>query len=196
MSMESPVTIETIAPQPKHALPPGSSAAAQPPAAARGFTILAVLFAIVILALIGTTAYLFGTTDGGSAQANALRAQALAAAEAGMTLFSATADPTAIPDETDLDSDSLVPVELPNMGATGTRTEYVIVGAGNTGTIGQVIVEGRVLQGNSVLSRARLTGVLMMEQHDDPYEATAGVGPTGANVQYGGRRPFVGGPGL
>lgn len=162
----------------------------------RGFSILAVLFVTVILALIGSTAYLLGTTDGGSAQSTAHRAQALAAAETGLALFSSAADPTAIPDETALE-DELVPVDVPNQGASdGTRTQYVVMGAGTASGLGQVIVEGRVLKGNRVISRARLGGTLMLEQRDDPYEGTAGQGPTGANVQRGGRRPFVGGPGL
>lgn len=162
----------------------------------RGFSILAVLFAVVILALVGSTAYLYGTIDSTSAESTALRSQALAAAETGMALFSVAADPTTIPDETE-DEASLVPVDLPTHSAsTNDSTQYLIMGAGNSGGVGHVIVEGRVLRGGRIVSRARLGGTLMMEQRDDPYEGTAGHGPTGANVQRGGRRPFTGGPTL
>lgn len=160
----------------------------------RGYSLVAVLFVITMLALMGTAAFTLATGDVSSAEAGELRSQALATAETGLQIFSATMDPASIVDESGHEH------ELEPVGIGGTHTNqyrYLIIGAGSDGTVGHVIAEGQVLQGGRVVSKARIRGSVMMQAFEDPYSASAGGGPAGANLNRTGiRPPFAGGPSL
>jgi len=160
----------------------------------RGYSLLAVLFVITMLGLLGTAAFTLASSDASTASASELRSQALAVAESGLVIYSATMDPASVLDETGI-VDELEPVELGGPGEFEYR--YLIIGAGSTGTVGDVISEGQVLRNGRVVSRARIRGSVMMQTWEDPYSSVAGAGPSGANViRTGGRPPFAGGPSL
>lgn len=162
--------------------------------AARGYSLLAVLFVITMLALMGTAAYTLATSDASTADASELRSQALSAAESGLQIYSATMDPAMVVDQTGNVND-LEPVEIAGTGRTQYR--FLIIGAGSTGTIGDVISEGQVVRDGRVISRARIRGSVMMQAFVDPYSESAGGGPSGANLNRTGiRPPFAGGPSL
>ena len=160
----------------------------------RGYSLIAVLFVVLMLALMGTAAYTLAGADASSAASSELRSQALAVAEAGLQIVSSTVDPSTIPDETANVAD-LEPVELGESGETKYR--YLVIGAGSNGEIGHLISEGQIVRNGHVISRARVRGSVLMEAWEDPYSASAGSGPKGANVIRSGiRKPFVGGPSL
>jgi len=161
---------------------------------ARGYSLIAVLFVVMMLALMGTAAFTLAGADVSSAESTELRSQALATAEAGLQIFATTADPTAIPDQT-ADESTIVPNGLGGPGAFEYR--YLIIGAGNTGEVGHFISEGQVVRDDKVISRARIWGSILVQAWEDPYSGTHLGGAAGTNVSRTGLRPpFAGGPSL
>ncbi len=158
-------------------------------ATSRGFSLLAVLFVVIVLALIGSAAFLIGSSDATSAGATEVRSRALAAAEAGLGLFASGASPSEI-----VADKGATPVKLPNLdGITDPRTEYVIIGRGQDAAAGKVISEGRVLRDDRIVGRAQIEGAFIVETFDQPYSQSEGSGPQGTNTISFGRQPFKGG---
>lgn len=134
----------------------------------RGFSLLVVLLVSVILAAVASTTVVIATSDAGTASARNMRAQALAAAEAGVAHFNRVAHPSLMGDGYYLggaggaDTDYLWLPEIPGRRGETLQARYRVrgTGAGPLPKTGHAVVEGEVLAGGRVVGRAELAVLL------------------------------------
>lgn len=134
----------------------------------RGFSLLLVLLVAVLLAVVGTSAVLLGTSEVGTAGARSTRAQALAAAEAGLAHFRRVAQPSMTEARyymgkagNDADSFYWLP-DVPGRNGETFQSRYRVrgVGPGPLPGTGLAIVEGEVLSGGQVVGRTELSVIV------------------------------------
>lgn len=136
----------------------------------RGFSLLVVLLVSVVLAAVGSSVVYVATSDVGTAGARNMRAQALAAAEAGLAHFQRVAHPSLMGDAWYLGggADGVDYYWLPDVpGRHGEmlQARYRVrgVGPGPLPKTGVAVVEGEVLSGGHVVGRAEVM-VLVQSQ--------------------------------
>ena len=137
----------------------------------RGFSLLVVLLVAVVLAAAGSSAVYVATSDVGTAGARNMRAQALAAAEAGLAHFHQVAHPSLMGNAWylggggDTDADFLWLPDVPGRSGETLQARYRVrgVGAGPQPHTRPGGVGGQVLSGGQVVGRAELS-VLVQTQ--------------------------------
>lgn len=137
----------------------------------RGFSMLVVLLVAVILAAVGSSVVYVATSDAGTAGARNMRAQALAAAEAGLAHFNQVAHPSMMTDTWylggggDTDADFLWLPDVPGRNGGTLQARYRVrgVGPGPLPKTGLAVIEGQVLSGGRIVGQAEL-GVLVQTQ--------------------------------
>ena len=137
----------------------------------RGFSLLVVLLVAVVLAAVASSAVVVATGDAGTAAARNMRAQALAAAEAGLAHFNQTAHPSLMAEAYYLggsgtgDADYLWLPDIPGRNGETLQARYRVrgTGGGPLPKTGLAVVEGEVLSGGRVVGRAELAVLLKAE---------------------------------
>lgn len=144
--------------------------------AERGFSLLIVMFVLIVMAVVGGIAVTVTTSDAGTAGARSQRAHALLAAETGLALVTASGDAATI--EALLQSKDETVTYLPAIdtdgdGTTDHRPAYVVL----LGDEGVFVVEGQLHDSSDrVISRARLSGRVTTMLGGDGYEGQIGLG--------------------
>jgi hypothetical protein len=128
---------------------------------------LLVMLVIIAVAIAGTSAVAISNGEAGTAGARSMRANALAAAEAGLAHFNRTATPTRMDDGWYLGGDDEWFWLPSTKSATGETMEarYRVrgEGPGPIPSTGLAIVEGQVLAGGNVVGRTEIAVILMSE---------------------------------
>jgi len=169
--------------------------------AARGFTLVVVMLVAVVVAVVGSTAVLVGTHDAGTAAARNMRAQALAAAEAGLAHFQQVAHPGSIVAGTyylggagDADADFRWLPRVPGRQGEMLDARYRVrgLGPGPLPGTGLALVEGEVLSGGGVVGRATLgVAVQSMSPGSDAGRQQEDDGSAGGSGDgYGSQAPI------
>ena len=152
------------------------------PNSSRGFSMLVVLFVLLIIAVLGVTAATIGTTDAGTARAHASRAHALLAAETGLAILTASGNASTIEaliTAKDGTVTALPAIDLDGDGVTEHRPTFLVL----QGITGEFVVEGQLRdETDRVLSRARLSGRVTTFAGGDGYEGQGGMNPRSTGV--------------
>ncbi len=167
------------------------------PSSERGFSMLVVMFVLLIIALLGVTAATIGTTDAGTARAHSGRAQALLAAETGLAMLTASGDAATIEGlitAKDGTVTALPALDIDGDGVTELRPAFLVL----QGITGEFVVEGQLRdESDRVISRARLAGRVTTFAGGDGYEGQVGLNPRSTGVvderdvhARGTRNPF------
>ncbi|AKU91709.1 hypothetical protein [Vulgatibacter incomptus] len=155
----------------------------------RGFTLLLVLLALVVVTIVGTTTLYVASSDRLAAEARERSALARAAAETGLSHLLVGFQPSLVLDQRAASggtefSDPLsgapfteTPREVP--APPGLRAEYVAWGGAPAAGGAQVIVEGRILSGERIVARSRLSAVVVMTGDTGGY---GDIGSTAGNT--------------
>jgi len=149
----------------------------------RGFTLLVVLLVAIVLAVVGSSAVLIGTRETGTAGARSLRAQALAAAEAGLAHYQQIAHPSMtvageyyIGGAGTADADWRWLPQVPGRSGGTLEPRYRVrgVGPGPTPETGLAVIEGQVVSGGRVIATAELSVIV---------KAEGGIGDAGTHQE-------------
>ena len=143
----------------------------------RGFSLLVVLVVAVILTAVGASVVYLATSDAGTAGARNMRAQALAAAEAGLAHFTQVAPPSLMTETWylggggDSDTDFLWLPDVPGRHGETLQARYRVrgVGPGPLPKTGLAVVEGQVQAGGRVVGRAEVA--VLVQTHGGANEA-------------------------
>jgi len=133
----------------------------------RGFSLLLVMLVLIAVAIAGTSAVAISNSEAGTAGARSTRAQALAAAEAGLAHFNRIATPTRMDDGWYLGDDGewfWLP-ELKSASGETLQARYRVRGAGPgpVPSTGLALVEGQVLADGNVIGTSAISVILKSE---------------------------------
>lgn len=177
----------------------------------RGFSLILVLIALVVITLVGTTAVFVSGSDLTAAQAKQRASLARQVAEAGLNHYSAIVQPGWIPNQlpaggiptggeddeapegfTYVDPlDGLTPFyqhTLPT-APPGFVASYAVWGGSHIDDGAQIIIEGRLAPESDptrIVGRARISTVVVMTSGSDGYSGTIGWTPRNTGVIGGG----------
>jgi type II secretory pathway pseudopilin PulG len=163
----------------------------------RGFSMITVLLALLLLGAAGAAAITVSTMESGNAQARANYDQALSAADAGMQQFSIWAQPDRIAQNVDLigsraaDSDAsfiwLPGSDLNGDGVNDIESRYRAWGLGD-GPMehsGRVVIQGQAIRNGIVTSSATLQ-VIVQQRCPPAGNSQAGSNAGGTNSDLAG----------
>lgn len=162
----------------------------------RGFSLMTVLLALLLMAVAGSAALTLGTMESGTAEARSNYTQAMAAAESGLPQVMRAISPSMVvagqnyvgshASSTDADFVWLPGVDLDGDGTVDVQQRYRAWGVGvSEGSNGIIAVQGQVVRNGSVMSTAVLEVVSRSLQCTDPYGGQSGAGAGGVNFQRG-----------
>lgn len=181
----------------------------------RGFSLILVLIALVVITLVGTTAVYVSGSDLTAAQAKQRASLARQVAEAGLNHYAAIVQPSWLPNQlpspvitpgpSEGEEEEEVPPEFtyldPLKGLTpfhqqllptsppGFIASYAVWGGAPIDDGAQIIIEGRLAHEDDptrIVGRARISTVIVMTSGADGYSGTIGWTPRNTGVIGGG----------
>lgn len=174
----------------------------------RGFSLLLVLLAIVVVTIVGISTLYVASKDGVAAEARERAGLARVAAETGMRHLMRGFQPTLVDDQRDLGEDGggasgayadvlagaapmVGPVPIP--APPGLTASYVAWGGASTLGGTQVIVEGRIHAGDRIVARSRISGFITMVTGSNRYGQYGATSGNTGEEDFGGVAPSYGG---
>ena len=162
----------------------------------RGFSLLIVLLAVGVIAVLRTTAVVLAAADAGAAGARATRAAALAAAEAGLAVYTGNFSPSvdcALPAGTVLVQGDAPAIETNGEeGADLLPSFTVTVGSVQTSAESCNVLSRGILADASghVIGEALLNGTVRIESKESGYGGQKDSGPRATGTDLAGRTGF------
>ncbi len=162
----------------------------------RGFSLLIVLLALVVIGLLSITAVVLATSDAGAAGARANRAAALAAAEAGLAAYTGNFSPSvdcALPAGTVLVQGDAPAIETNGEPGADLRPSFTVtVGAIQTSAESCNVLSRGVIADASghILGEALLNGTVRIEARETGYGGQKDSGPRATGTDLAGRTGF------
>jgi hypothetical protein len=160
---------------------------------ARGFSLLVVMLVLVVVALVGLTAETMASLDEGAAGARARRAQAVVAAETGLSIYTGVAAPTidcAAAPGTELLAAALPALETDRTAGADVKPRFAVVVAGQTAGFDgcNIEIRGEVLDGaDRVVGRALLHATVQNQRTHWGYSGQKDYNPQGTGSDTTGR---------
>lgn len=160
---------------------------------ARGFSLVLVLLAVLVITVIATAAIRVSRSDRMAAEVRATAGLARQTAEAGLAHFGGNVQPTLLQDQRVAVEEEFAdplsgaplagPIELP--APPGYAASYTVWGGANAGFGNQVIVEGQISPAGEpgrVIARSRVSAIFAMTSGDEGYTGTIGWTPRSTGV--------------